>query len=35
MARRGCGREEAFELLVRESREHGEEIHLTRGPDRR
>jgi hypothetical protein len=29
MARRGCGREEAFELLVRASREHGEEIHLT------
>jgi hypothetical protein len=29
MARRGCGREEAFELLVGESRQHGEEIHLT------
>jgi hypothetical protein len=29
MARRVCGREEAFELLVGKSREHGEEIHLT------
>lgn len=29
MARRGCGREEAFEFLVAQSREHGEEIHLT------
>lgn len=29
MASRGCGREEAFEVLVAASRENGEEIHLT------
>ncbi|MDN3357831.1 GAF and ANTAR domain-containing protein [Actinomadura sp. DC4] len=29
MARRACGRDEAFELLVGASRERGEEIHLT------
>lgn len=29
MARRECGREEAFEVLVAESREHDEEIHVT------
>ena len=27
MARQGCGREAAFELLVRAGREHGEDIH--------
>jgi hypothetical protein len=29
MARRGCDREKAFEEMVEESRERGEEIHLT------